>query len=156
HCGYGRERAGHIGNNAGFNAYALRLADAPWYDNGLELRQTGARHRLACTQPHHSMAGRDLIRSATLDQYPAQPDFAKRAADNPTHALSLYPAWKYDGYAWGMVIDTGACIGCNACVVACQAENNIPIVGKEEVVRAREMHWLRIDHYYQGDAQNPA
>jgi molybdopterin-containing oxidoreductase family iron-sulfur binding subunit len=154
--GYGRERAGEVGNRVGFNAYALRLSEAPWWDNGLEMHKADARARLACTQHHHSMEGRDLMRSATLDQYRAHPDFAQREADDRQRSVSLYPAWKYEGYAWGMVIDTSACIGCNACIVACQAENNIPIVGKEEVVRAREMHWLRIDHYYTGDAQNPA
>ncbi|MGI8654915.1 MAG: TAT-variant-translocated molybdopterin oxidoreductase [Pyrinomonadaceae bacterium] len=155
HLGYGRTRVGHVGTNAGFNAYAIRTSDALWFGGGLGIHPTGARYSLACTQQHHSMEGRDIVRSATLDEYRAHPDFAKREADDPQKPLSMFPEWKYEGHAWGMAIDTGSCVGCNACVVACQAENNIPIVGKEEVLRAREMHWLRIDRYYAGDERNP-
>ncbi len=155
YLGYGRERAGRVGDGKGFNTYRLRTAAAPWFGDGLEIKATGERYSLASTQAHHGMEGRELVRSATLTEYRTRPDFARREADDPNHAISLYPEWKYEGNAWGVVIDTGSCTGCNACVVACQAENNIPIVGKEEVMQAREMHWLRIDRYYAGDERNP-
>ena len=155
YLGYGRERAGRVGDGRGFNAYLLRSSDAHWSGVGLEIKGTDERYSLACTQAHHSMEGRELVRFATIDEYSARPHFARREADDPARAISLYPQWKYEGYAWGMAIDTGSCTGCNACVVACQAENNIPIVGREEVMHAREMHWLRIDRYYAGPEHNP-
>jgi Fe-S-cluster-containing hydrogenase component 2 len=99
------------------------------------------------------MEGRDLVRAATLEEYRKDPNFAHHGRHEPE--ASLYPAFPYEGYAWGMAIDVSACIGCNACVAACQAENNIPIVGKTEVTRGREMHWLRIDRYYKGSPENP-
>ncbi|HZT60784.1 MAG TPA: 4Fe-4S dicluster domain-containing protein, partial [Pyrinomonadaceae bacterium] len=155
HLGHGRARAGHVGEGVGFNAYALRTSDAPCFGVGLEMIRAHRNYKLACTQAHHRMEGRDLVRSSTLDEYRSNPEFAKREADDPVKAISLYPGWKSEGYAWGMAIDTSTCTGCNACVVACQAENNIPVVGREEVLRAREMHWLRIDRYYEGDESNP-
>jgi molybdopterin-containing oxidoreductase family iron-sulfur binding subunit len=156
HLGYGRTRAGRIGTGTGFNAYAIRTASSPWFASGLEIRKTGARYALASTQDHHSMAGRHLIRVGTLEQYRQHPEFVHEMGHEPAPDLTLYPPHTYRGYAWGMAIDLQACIGCNACVVACQAENNIPIVGKTEVARGREMHWLRIDRYYNGDLDNPA
>jgi molybdopterin-containing oxidoreductase family iron-sulfur binding subunit len=154
--GYGRWRAGHVGTGVGYNAYALRTTDALWFANGLEVRATGTRHPLATTQQHHSMEGRHLVRVGTLEQFVAQPHFVHDLGHTPETLPSLYPAYPYGGYAWGMVIDLSACLGCNACTIACQAENNIPIVGKDEVARGREMHWLRIDRYYHGDLDNPA
>jgi molybdopterin-containing oxidoreductase family iron-sulfur binding subunit len=153
--GYGRTRAGKVGTGAGFNTYAIRTSDSPWHGFGLEMRKTGARYPLACTQFHHNMEGRDLVRAATLEQYRREPHFARGDEHASQAETSLYAAHKYEGYAWGMVIDTSVCIGCNACVVACQAENNIPIVGKEEVSRGREMHWIRIDRYYKGSLESP-
>src|ERR1051326_1903914 len=150
--GYGRTRAGRVGNETGFNTYQLRTAVAPWQGTGLVMRQSGREYALACVQYHPNMEGRDLVRSAALEEYRKRPDFA-RAKEHPPE--TLYPGFKYEGYAWGMAIDTSACIGCNACVVACQAENNIPVVGKTEVTRGREMHWLRIDRYYKGEPDNP-
>ncbi|HEY2989497.1 MAG TPA: TAT-variant-translocated molybdopterin oxidoreductase [Candidatus Binatia bacterium] len=151
--GYGRTRAGKVGTGAGFNAYAIRTSDAPWHGAGVEMRKAGAQYALACTQFHHNMEGRELVRAATFEAYRKNPDLArnKQHEENAT----LYPGFKYEGYAWGMSIDTSACTGCNACVVACQAENNIPVVGKEEVTRGREMHWLRVDEYYSGSIDNP-
>lgn len=155
HLGYGRTRAGRVGTGRGFNAYALRTSDAPWFGAGLEIRKTGEQYPLACTQVHHNMEGRNLVRSATLAHYQEHQDFVHGGEHGSGALPSLYPEDKYPGYAWGMTIDLTSCIGCNACVVACQAENNSPIVGKTEVLRGREMHWLRIDRYYTGDLDNP-
>jgi MoCo/4Fe-4S cofactor protein with predicted Tat translocation signal len=154
HLGYGRTRAGNVGTGTGFNAYPLRTSAAPWSDPGMEIRKTGDQFRLACTQYHHNMEGREFVRSASLAEYVAQPDFAQRSADSPD-APSLYPGYEYKGYKWGMAIDLNACVGCNACVVACQSENNIPVVGKLEVTHGREMHWIRIDRYYTETIDDP-
>jgi Fe-S-cluster-containing dehydrogenase component len=153
--GYGRTRAGQVGTGVGFNAYALRTSDALWFGSGLEIRKTGERYPLACTQLHHTLAGRNIVRAATLEQYRQNPHFAhdEHAAAGEAQR-SLYPEYAYPEYAWGMAIDMTACIGCNACVMACQAENNIPIVGKAEVARGHEMHWLRIDTYEAGEGAN--
>ena len=150
--GYGRTHAGQIGNGAGFNAYALRNSGAMWFGGDLQITKTDDTFSLACTQNHHSMEGRDLVRVASLDEFTKNPRFAKREADDPEKRISLFSDWKYDGHAWGMSIDTSICNGCNACVVACQAENNIPVVGKEQVLRGREMHWIRVDTCYETDA----
>jgi molybdopterin-containing oxidoreductase family iron-sulfur binding subunit len=136
------------------NAYLLRTAGQPWVATGAGLRKTGERHRLAATQLHHSLNGRHHVRAGSLEEYRKHPEFARELVHVP-HA-SLYPEDVYEGYAWGMAIDLGACMGCNACVVACQAENNIPVVGKDQVIRSREMHWLRIDAYYGGEPEAPA
>ncbi|HEV8723450.1 MAG TPA: TAT-variant-translocated molybdopterin oxidoreductase [Candidatus Binatia bacterium] len=154
HLGYGRTRAGKVGNGTGFNAYAIRTANAPCYGAGLKIRKIGTQYPLACTQFHHSMEGRDLVRAATIEEYRKNPNFVQGEHHHESEG-SLYPGYKYEGYAWGMAIDVNACIGCNACVVACQSENNIPVVGKTEVTRGREMHWLRIDRYYKGSPENP-
>ncbi|MBW7881823.1 MAG: TAT-variant-translocated molybdopterin oxidoreductase [Caldilineaceae bacterium] len=154
YLGYGRTHAGHVGNGAGFSAYALRTADAPWFDVGLTVQKVGEGYRFATTQLHHTMEGRDLIRVGTVAQFEREPDFAQEM-DGHGDVISLYPKVEHDGNAWGMSIDLNACNGCNACVIACQAENNIPIVGKDQVARGREMHWIRLDRYYQGDLANP-
>jgi molybdopterin-containing oxidoreductase family iron-sulfur binding subunit len=156
HLGYGRTRAGHVGSGAGFNAYALRTSQAPWFDHGLQVRPTGQRARLASTQNQQTMEGRAIVRSASLEQFTRTPDFAHHQVEAPARSLTLYPEHPYKGYAWGMAIDLNTCIGCNACVVACQAENNIPVVGKTEVSRGHKMHWLRVDRYYTGDPERPA
>ena len=155
HLGYGRTNAGRVGNGVGFNAYALRTSDAPWFGSGLEIVKTGAKYSLATTQEHHLMEGRAIVLSAAIDEYRKNPGFAKEAAEEPPKELTIYPGYKYEGYAWGMAIDQTACVGCNACVVACQSENNIAVVGKEQVKMRRVMHWLRIDSYYKGGIDNP-
>jgi molybdopterin-containing oxidoreductase family iron-sulfur binding subunit len=109
------------------------------------------RYPLATTQFHQTLDGRDLVRAATLEEFLEHPEFAH--TEHPD--ISLYPPQNRDGEQWGMVIDLNSCIGCKACVIACQSENNVPTVGKAEVLRAREMHWLRIDHYHEGDPANP-
>jgi MoCo/4Fe-4S cofactor protein with predicted Tat translocation signal len=151
--GYGRTRAGRVGTSMGFDAGWIRPLATPWIGTGLEIRRTGARWPLAATQTHSTMEGREPIRIATLDEYGSHPKFAQaEAQENP---LSLYPEVKYDGNAWGMAIDLNSCNGCMACVTACQAENNIAVVGKTEVMIGREMHWIRIDRYYDGDMEDP-
>ena len=147
HLGYGRQRSGRVGDDVGFDAYRLRPAGAPWQAAGVQVERTGTTHPLASTQNHFAMEGRGLVRVGTLSTFREEPGFAHEGeGDHP----SLYPEWEYDGYAWGMSIDLNACIGCNACVVACQAENNIPVVGREGVKDGREMHWIRVDGYFQG------
>jgi Fe-S-cluster-containing dehydrogenase component len=150
--GYGRERAGEVGNGRGFNAYRLRSSHSPWYTGPVELQQVGGRYPLATTQMHHDMEGRAPVRRATLAEYRSQPDFAS-AGEKP-HS-SLYPPYEYPGHAWGMFVNLNTCIGCGACTIACQAENNIPVVGKQEVIRGREMHWIRVDRYHEGPAESP-
>lgn len=147
--GYGRSRAGRIGNGIGFSAYAVRPSARPWIAEG-EIEATGRRIAVISTQHHHALQGRDVVRVTTGDAA------AGTAAQTQPEALpSLYPEWPYEGHAWGMAIDLDACIGCNACVLACQAENNVAVVGPEEVARGREMHWLRVDRYYAGDPAEP-
>jgi molybdopterin-containing oxidoreductase family iron-sulfur binding subunit len=155
HLGYGRRRAGHVGSGVGFDAYALRPLGMASFGTGLAVRITGRRQHLAVTQNHQQMNGRHMVIAGTAQQYQSDPGFVKRAAHEPAPEMTLYPGWKYEGYAWGMAIDVSACVGCNACVVACQAENNIPVVGYDEVLMEREMHWLRIDTYYEGPPDLP-
>ncbi|HOB73846.1 MAG TPA: TAT-variant-translocated molybdopterin oxidoreductase [Phycisphaerae bacterium] len=153
HLGYGRRRAGRVGTGIGFNAYLLRTTEAPWFDAGLEIRKLDGKYRLASTQHHHSLQGRHNIRATDLEEYRRHPDFAQHMVHKPSADMTLYPQPSRDQseYAWGMVVDLNSCVGCNACVVACQAENNVPVVGKEQVLVSREMHWLRVDRYYRGD-----
>ncbi|MGO4524345.1 TAT-variant-translocated molybdopterin oxidoreductase [Microvirga sp. 2MCAF35] len=143
--GYGRRQAGRIGNGIGFDAYAVRPSRRPWIASG-EIRKVGETIPVISTQQHHSLQGRDIVRVVASD---------KDAVEAATEQPSLYPDWSYEGHAWGMAIDLDACIGCNACVIACQSENNIAVVGPEEVARGREMHWLRVDRYHAGDPANP-
>ncbi|HET6913223.1 MAG TPA: TAT-variant-translocated molybdopterin oxidoreductase [Rhodanobacteraceae bacterium] len=155
HLGYGRTRAGRIGDGQGFNAYLLRTSQALWQADDLQLRKTGERYALAPTQHHFNMEGRDLLRTGTLEEFQHDPHFATTHDKYGDKPPSLYPDWPPGDYAWGMSIDLNACIGCKACTIACQAENNIPVVGKEQVRRGREMHWIRVDRYYEGNAYNP-
>jgi MoCo/4Fe-4S cofactor protein with predicted Tat translocation signal len=155
--GHGRRRAGRVGNLVGVDVNALRTSEQPWMASGLEIEKNGERYPLACTQGHFSLEGRNHVRVATLGHYQGDPKFAEHMAHDPAYETTLHGnQWTYDSYAWGMSIDLNACFGCNACVVACQAENNIPIVGKDQVIRQREMHWIRIDRYFLGHgADNP-
>jgi MoCo/4Fe-4S cofactor protein with predicted Tat translocation signal len=157
--GYGRRRAGRVGTGAGFDMYQLRHSATPWFTNGVNLRKTGETYLLASTQGYQTMQTpngdtRPLVRTRELQEYQKEPQFDD---DKPPAALTLYPGFNYkkEPYAWGMTIDLNACVGCNNCIIACQSENNIPIVGKEQVNRGRHMHWLRVDAYYQGDRDNP-
>ena len=151
--GYGRSRIGQVGTGIGVNAYLLRDSRSLWSASAVEIRRTGVEYSLASSQIHHTMAGRDLVHAITQTELQQQPQ--KKNGHAEAAPPSLYPDYKYDGHAWGLSIDLNACIGCNACVVACQSENNIPVVGKSQVLRSREMHWLRIDTYHKGEPDNP-
>ncbi|MGE5277932.1 MAG: TAT-variant-translocated molybdopterin oxidoreductase [Acidobacteriota bacterium] len=154
--GYGRARGGRIANGKGFDAYALRTGAGLWSQSGLEVRRTGGRSSLATTQHQHSMEGRDIVRAVTAQELRQDPDAVRRMGERPPGPSdTLYPKLPTGSYAWGLSIDLAACVGCNACVVACQAENNIPIVGKHEVSRGRAMHWIRIDRYFTGGLDDP-
>ena len=155
HLGYGRRRAGPVGTRAGFDANALRTSEAMWWGGGAVAVKTGQSYSLACTQAHHLMEGRGLVRAATADEFARDPHIVHDGHHEPPRTLTLVPEQPYDGYKWGMAIDINACLGCNACVVSCQAENNIAVVGKQQVLRGREMHWLRLDTYYRGEAERP-
>jgi MoCo/4Fe-4S cofactor protein with predicted Tat translocation signal len=150
--GYGRSRAGYTGTNKGFNAYVVRTSNALWTSFGGTMTATGDSYPLACTQYHFNMEGRQILSTGTLEEYKQNPAFAHEHAEMPPKDMSLYKEFAYPGYAWGMAIDLNKCNGCNACVVACQSENNIPVVGKDQVMRGREMHWIRIDRYYQAES----
>ena len=155
HLGYGRSKSGSVGSGRGFNAYALRTSQSPWSIRAARLSNADGHTDLAITQDHHSMEGRNIVRSAPISEFLTNPNFAKELGEVPSQSESLYKAFEYDGYKWAMSIDLNACTGCNACVVGCQSENNIPIVGKEQVLASREMHWIRIDRYYEGDPEDP-
>ena len=146
--GYGRKNAGFTGTNKGFNAYAVRTTNAMWTATGGKITPNGDRYPLACTQYHFNMEGRQLLSATTLAEYKKNPAFPQEGREHIARENSLYSPFEYKGYAWGMAIDLTKCNGCSACVVACQSENNIPVVGKDQVMRGREMHWIRVDRYY--------
>jgi len=150
HFGYGRRRVGRVGNGAGFDAYPLRTSAALW-GAPVTLVRTGRRMDLFSTQHADHMEGRALVRAGTIATFTKDPEFAAKMGEAPKKIDRLYPGFEYKEYAWGLSVDLSTCIGCNACVTACQAENNIPIVGKEEIGRGRAMHWIRIDRYWEGD-----
>ncbi len=160
YLGYGRKRAGRVGTGAGFDSYPLRTTAAPWYATGGKLTKDGATYKLASTQGYQTMdtpdgGKRPLVREHSLEEYRKEPKFAQE--EQTPKELTLYPNVDYakQEYAWGMAIDLNSCVGCNNCMIACQSENNIAVVGKEQVVKGRHMHWLRVDAYYQGDRDNP-
>ncbi|MFZ0980927.1 MAG: TAT-variant-translocated molybdopterin oxidoreductase [Candidatus Acidiferrales bacterium] len=169
HLGYGRRRAGSIGTGPGFDGYLLRHAATPWIARGLRIEKTDKKYYFASMQQQNTIDveghaeeeestnafARDLVRIATMDEFRKNPAFAQLPEEVEEKDLTIYPGFKYDGYSWGMSIDLNRCIGCNACVVACQSENNIAVVGKEQVMRGRIMQWIRIDTYFRGDLDNP-
>jgi molybdopterin-containing oxidoreductase family iron-sulfur binding subunit len=162
HLGYGRHRGGRVLAGAGFDAYALLPTSGLRIGRGATIERVGTQRPLACTEHHHLLdepdvlAGRNIIHSGTLAQFLRDEHSIHAAAHHgEEQPHTLYPLYEYKGLQWGMAIDMTACTGCNACVVACQAENNIPIVGKEGVSKGREMHWLRLDLYYEGAPDNP-
>ncbi len=158
--GYGRTRAGRVGTDTGFDVYPLRTSKAPWFADGAKLTPTGDTYQLASTQGYQTMetpvGERPLVQERSLEEYKKEPNFAKEG--EPPAELTLYKqSFDYDKetYAWGMAIDLNACVGCNNCIVACQSENNIAVVGKEQTLKGRHMHWLRVDAYYNGPRENP-
>jgi molybdopterin-containing oxidoreductase family iron-sulfur binding subunit len=160
HLGYGRSRAGRVGNGVGVNAYEIRNSTALWIVNNVELSKTGLHHELVATQTHHALENpeREIYRAGTLNELLKNPAFVKQSVTKIENDETLYDPkeFVYDGYKWGMSIDLTTCIGCNSCIVACEVENNIPIVGKDEVRRNREMLWLRVDTYYEGSPDSPS
>jgi molybdopterin-containing oxidoreductase family iron-sulfur binding subunit len=169
--GFGRTRAGRVGSNVGTSVRALRRAAAPCIVPGVTVTRTGRKTRIATTQDHHAIdpvavkallvrlgAKREsglILREATLERYRANPHFVHDGEHGPGKQLYEPPSQFNDPHAWGMAIDLTTCIGCSACTIACQAENNIPVVGKEEVLHGREMHWIRIDRYFKGTPEDP-
>jgi MoCo/4Fe-4S cofactor protein with predicted Tat translocation signal len=171
--GYGRRKVGRVGTGTGFDLYKVRSSDAPWRASG-KITKLAETYKLASTQGYQTietsfetspgvMGSRPVIREGSLEEYKKNPSFAREMEETPDRSVTLYPNVDYSdpnynklGYAWGMTVDLGACVGCNACMIACHSENNIPVVGKPQVVVGRHMHWIRVDAYYQGDRDNPS
>ncbi len=153
--GWGREKAGRVGNKVGVNAFqwaAVKDKNLQYSALPVQIQTTSKIHKLANVQLHHNMLGRPIIFETTLPEYQKDP----KAGIEPGHELvSLWSEHEYAGHKWGMAVDLNSCIGCNACMLACQAENNIPIVGREQVVKGREMSWIRIDSYYSENPEHP-
>ena len=157
--GYGRKHAAALMQNVGFDAYPLRTASSPRLTTGVTLALTGKTYPMARTQEHGNMEGRDLVREGPLERYREDPAFPQTmgmdAHITPNISLYTHPPLT-SAEQWGMTVDLNTCTGCNACVVACQAENNVPVVGKEQVRKNREMAWIRIDRYFAGEPDDPA
>ena len=150
--GWGRRHAGRYGNDVGFDVFPLRRSDA-LHSAAVQVSKLGGSYPISQTQEHDSMEGRPIAIDGTLEEFKADPTFAIHRSPTP-RTLPLWREVEYRGHKWGLVIDLGACTGCNTCVIACQSENNIPTVGKAMVAMGREMHWLRIDRYFVGEDAN--
>ncbi len=155
YMGYGRTRSGNIGTDLGYSAFDVRHSNAQWFGTG-SVDKRGEQGTIASTQIHFNMEGRDLLNVWNVEDVEARHEELKekQEEENRGYKDSMYPQYEYAGNKWGMTIDLNSCVGCNACVLACQSENNIPVVGKEQVERSREMHWMRVDAYYSGDNIN--
>jgi molybdopterin-containing oxidoreductase family iron-sulfur binding subunit len=181
--GYGRRRGGAVAKDAGYDVTGLRFAGLPWSAPDAHVTVTEDRAQLASTQVHESMEGRDIVRVGTIDRFRENPRFFAHASESShadekrsesEHAAPKHTAAEEQSsastlfttpmprptqpaeHAWGMVIDLNACTACGACVAACQSENNIPVVGKDQVRRGRAMHWLRVDRYFEGEPAHPS
>jgi len=154
--GYGRTKVGRVGTGVGYNAYSLRTSDAMGIATGVTVVKAARTYTLVTTQEHHDQAGRPIVREASVAAFKEAPAFASHE-DEHVELIQLFDSFDYSkGNQWGMVVDLQSCIGCNACLVACQSENNIPVVGRDQVSKGREMHWIRLDRYFTGgedDAQ---
>jgi molybdopterin-containing oxidoreductase family iron-sulfur binding subunit len=157
HFGYGG-KTGRVAAGTGHNVFGLRGSQAPWFEGGATVAKTGKTHMLASTQTHFNMEGRHPVRVVTAEEYAHEPkeSVEKLGPEKPTASQSLYTPFEYNGHKWGMAIDLNACTGCGVCIMACVAENNIAVIGKEQVKRAREMHWIRVDTYFEGSPDAPA
>ena len=157
--GYGRKRAGKVGENIGVNAFPLvtsRNGHRNYVNERVTLEPTSRSYPLARTQTHHTMEERPIVRETSLNEYRQDPNAGNHFhLETEAHHQTLYPEAKFDGYHWGLVVDLNKCTGCNNCVVSCTAENNVATVGKEEVKNRRIMHWMRIDRYYSDEPENP-
>ncbi len=159
--GYGRTNCGRVGVRVGHKAEALRTS-AGFHSAAVTARKTGEKYELVTTQEHHTLEEpitglrrNDIVVEAPIEEYRKEPDFL-HAEKHGAVVADLFPGWDYSkGYQWGMSIDLNACVGCNACLLACVAENNIPVVGKDQVRRGREMHWIRMDRYFVGNQDDP-
>jgi MoCo/4Fe-4S cofactor protein with predicted Tat translocation signal len=164
--GYGRTKAGHVGTNVGFSGYKVRTSDAPWFAP-VNIKKVGEGFGFAHPQGFQyidysdlpkgtePLKNRHIIRKATLEDFIKNPNFAHEDIESPGPEMTLYTNYQYTELKWGMTIDMNSCVGCKTCIVACQAENNIPVVGKEQTMRGRQMQWLRVDVYYEGGTENP-
>jgi len=154
YLGYGRTKAGRVGTGLGYNAYDVSRSNAMSFGAG-NISKTGAQMEIASAQTHFNMEGRDLLRVWEVEDVEATGEKVKEKQEEESgYDTSMYPKFEYNGNKWGMTVDLNSCVGCNACVLACQSENNIPVVGKEQVGRGREMHWMRVDTYFGGDDFN--
>lgn len=156
--GYGRKRAGRVGSDVGFDTFKIRTSTAQGFGSGVAVSKVGRTYPLSATQNHGSMEGRPLVRESTVAELRSGKKEEESAPgtlgvyEEKSERFSLFKEQTYDkGHQWGMTIDLNSCIGCNACMVACQSENNVPVVGKVQVANGREMHWIRVDRYFSGD-----
>ncbi|MBP3191067.1 TAT-variant-translocated molybdopterin oxidoreductase [Natronogracilivirga saccharolytica] len=164
YTGYGREQIGRVADQVGVNTYSLRSSTYRLFIKDVDVSTVGRTYEIASTQDHHSLEGRPHVREASIDYYRENPTFAQDAVYTPgmkegrEHAVQLFSDKEFPDHEpqWGMTIDLNSCVGCGVCTIACQAENNIPVIGKREVRRGREMHWIRTDRYFNGDdTDNP-
>ncbi|MFV0265928.1 MAG: 4Fe-4S dicluster domain-containing protein [Draconibacterium sp.] len=157
--GYGREVAGKVGDGVGINMYpfvSVENGARKFWVAGADVQTTGKTFELALSQTHHSMEGRPIVRETNFSEWQIDPRSGNELKEeHEKHDVSLYPAPEFKGHHWGMAVDLSSCIGCSNCAISCQAENNVQVIGKEEVRNRRIMHWIRIDRYFSNNPENP-